>query len=113
MSLLELTLSGAVLILVIAALRGLFGKRLPRRMFCVLWAVALARLLLPVSLPAPSSIYNAPSLLATRPALSNLPEVIFPAGTQGAAGSVPSVPVESGASFWVVFWLLGVLILSG
>ncbi|QNL45503.1 M56 family metallopeptidase [Oscillibacter hominis] len=115
MGVLELTISGTVLILVIAAIRGLLGKRLPRRMFCVLWAVALARLLIPVSLPAPSSIYNASALSAPHPALSNLPQTILPAGAQeAAAGSVAAgvpAPLESGVS--TVLWLLGALILGG
>lgn len=49
MSLLEMTFSGAVLIVLIAFLRLLLRRAVPKRTFLVLWAVALARLLVPFS----------------------------------------------------------------
>lgn len=56
---LAMSLSGGALILVIAVLRALFAQRLPRRLLCALWAVALLRLLLPVFPPSPLSLLPA------------------------------------------------------
>ena len=56
---LAMSVSGGALILVIAVLRALFAQRLPRRLLCALWAVALLRLLLPVFPPSPLSLLPA------------------------------------------------------
>ena len=47
MSLWQMSVSGAVMIVVITVLRALLLERLPKRTFLVLWQVALARLLVP------------------------------------------------------------------
>ena len=56
---LAMSVSGGALILVIAVLRALFAQRLPQRLLCALWAVALLRLLLPVFPPSPLSLFPA------------------------------------------------------
>ncbi len=58
MDLLQRSLSGAVLILIIAVIRVIAVNKLPKRPFLVLWDVALARLLLPVVIPIPAGIYS-------------------------------------------------------
>ena len=63
MKLLQMSLAGGVMILVITVIRALAIERLPKKTFLALWAVAHARLLVPVSLPSALSIY---SLLARR-----------------------------------------------
>ena len=55
---LQASLTGAILIAVIALLRLLFRNQLSRRVFLALWLLAVVRLLVPVSLPSPTSIYN-------------------------------------------------------
>lgn len=118
MELLKLSASGAVLILVIAVLRGFLGKRLPRRMFCVLWAVALLRLLVPVSLPAPSSVYNAPALAEPLQAVTELTPLPSPAdGVRPTAEAVPAGGMtlsddSGGLSLWMLLWLLGAAVLG-
>ncbi len=52
------SLYGGVLILVIIAVRILWLDRLPKRTFPVLWSLALARLLLPFSFPSVFSLYT-------------------------------------------------------
>ena len=47
MSLWQMSVSSAVMIVVITVLRALLLERLPKRTFLVLWQVALARLLVP------------------------------------------------------------------
>jgi len=48
-TLLEMTLTGGVLILLVLMLRAIFLNRLPKTAFIVMWAVVLLRLLVPVS----------------------------------------------------------------
>ncbi|MCD7888985.1 MAG: M56 family metallopeptidase [Oscillospiraceae bacterium] len=48
-TLLEMTLTGGVLILLVLLLRAIFLNRLPKTAFIVMWAVVLLRLLVPVS----------------------------------------------------------------
>lgn len=54
----EASLSAAVIILAALLLRTLFKSRTPRRVFCLLWDVALVRLLIPGALPSPVSVWR-------------------------------------------------------
>lgn len=58
MSLGEMSVYGAVLILVTAVIRMLGKNRLPKTTFLVLWWIALLRLLVPFSISAPVSVYT-------------------------------------------------------
>ncbi len=58
LSLLEMSVTGGVLIAATVVLRAAAGARLPRQTFLTLWGVALARLLLPFSMPCPASVYR-------------------------------------------------------
>ena len=59
MTLLEMSLTGGILIAVIALVRLAGLHRLPGNAFLALWGLALCRLLIPVSIPSPSSIWTA------------------------------------------------------
>ena len=86
MKLLQMSLAGGVMILVITVIRALAIERLPKKTFLALWAAALARLLAPVSLPSALSIY---SLLARR----------APAAAEWTAvPALPALPAETGAA---------------
>ncbi len=101
MGLPQMSLHGAVLIAAIAAVRALLQKKLPRRTFLVLWSVALARLLLPFSLPSVYSVYSAPALqtrLAPRLSVT--------------AGTVPAAVPQSAVSPWTVLWAAGTAALA-
>lgn len=58
MSLLQMSFSGAVMILVIAAIRILLVNRLPKKAFLALWGAVLLRLLFPFSMPSVYSVYS-------------------------------------------------------
>ncbi len=60
MNLLQMSVSGALLIGAVVLLRALALNRLPKRTFCLLWDLALLRLLLPFAVSSP---LNFPSLL--------------------------------------------------
>lgn len=58
MSLLQMSVSGAVMILAVVILRTFAINRLPKKSFIVLWGVVLLRLLVPFSFPSPFSAYS-------------------------------------------------------
>lgn len=58
MNLLQMTFSGAVLILVIAVIRAVAINRLPKKTFLILWGIVLLRLLIPYSVPSALSVYT-------------------------------------------------------
>lgn len=102
MNLLEMTLQGGVLILVILLLRGLLRYRLPGWTFRILWGVALVRLLVPLALPSQWSVYTDLDRLADRaetvqtaPAPQPGPSVIWTAPSEEPSHSdVPAAPSE-------------------
>ena len=115
MKLLQMSLAGGVMILVITVIRALAIERLPKKTFLALWAAALARLLAPVSLPSALSIY---SLLARRapaaaewtavPALPDLP-VAAETAAAAAAQQTASAPAAH-APVWTIVWAVGVAV---
>lgn len=111
MSLMEMSLSGAVMILAIAALRSFTVNRLPKGTFSLLWMVALVRLLVPYSLPSVYSVYSMVNRLpAAQDAALPLPPVLFsptlPAAPQPMTGS-PAPAVAQPVNWWAVLWLAG------
>ena len=81
MSLVEMTLGGACIILAAALLRALAKDRLPVGAFEALWALAWARLVLPVRLPFRFSAFTlARRLLPHAAAPAPVPAAIAPTG---------------------------------
>ncbi len=114
MSLWEMSLSGAVMIVVITLARALAVNRLPKTTFLALWAVALARLLIPYSLPSALSVYSlfrrsAPTAVTAGklPALSGA-LYLSPAPVAGAAAPAPAAPGWS-VDIWTLLWWVGML----
>lgn len=114
LSLFELSVSGGVLIAAVALLRLAAGRRIPRRIFSLLWLVALCRLLIPVALPSPVSVYAAAGQLGVLPRRS---------GVLTGAAPVPPVMSENpqaltaaggdGArALWVWIWLAGLVVFT-
>ena len=111
MKLLQMSLAGGVMILVITVIRALAIERLPKKTFLALWAAALVRLLAPVSLPSALSIY---SLLARRapaaaewtavPALPDLP--VAETAAAAAAQQTASAPAAQ-PPVWTIVWAVG------
>lgn len=110
MKLLQMSLAGGVMILVITVIRALAIERLPKKTFLALWAAALARLLAPVSLPSALSIY---SLLARRApaaaewtAVPALPALPAETGAAAAAQQTASAPAAQ-PPVWTIVWAVG------
>ncbi len=58
MSLLQMSLSGAVMIVVVIVIRAIAINRLPKRTFLILWGIVLLRLLVPFSIPSTFRVYS-------------------------------------------------------
>ena len=58
MSLIQMSISAAVMIFVITAIRAISINRLPKKTFLALWGLVLARLLVPFTWPSPFSVYS-------------------------------------------------------
>lgn len=118
------SLSGAVITLTVLFLRTAFQNRTPRRVFCLLWDVALVRLLVlavlpsPVSvwrwLPAPSSVQRPETGRALMPSLSApVVEVVIgdTAVVPGIADPLPGLFPDTDAVLTAV-WLAAALALA-
>ena len=107
--------SAAVLILAALVLRAAFQNRTPRRVFCLLWDVALARLLILAPLPSPMSIWRyfpksapvpAPTITAA-PAPSVTGVVM-----EGVLDAAASFPLPSRSAVFAAVWLAAALALA-
>lgn len=58
MSLQQMSISGAILIMAVVVIRAVTINKLPKKTFLILWGVALLRLLIPFSIPSMFSIYS-------------------------------------------------------
>lgn len=114
MSLIQMSVSGGAMILVIALLRVLALYRLPKRLFAALWCLPLVRLLIPFSIPAAFSVY---SLFGRETQLPVVTEVVpAPAFTPNMQVEGVAAPVSgqaNGIPFQVdvllTLWLIGAL----
>lgn len=115
MTLLQMSLSGGVMILAAALVRAFALHRLPKRFFILLWTLALARLLVPFSLPTACSVY---SLMGnTAPMSTAIAETVpiprTPILHEGGAVPNPAVFAGSAAAMradpWTLLWLAGML----
>ena len=122
MSLLQMSFSGAVLILAIIIVRAVAINKLPKKMFLFLWGITIARLLIPFSIPSPASVYSLVNINTNEETLlgNMLPimpveqvESINEAEQTESKGEVEQVKVQQPAkqtlnvSVWQVIWYIG------
>jgi len=58
MSILQMSIPAGILVIAIIIIRAVALNKLPKKMFLVLWGVAICRLLIPVSIPSRFSFYS-------------------------------------------------------
>ncbi len=116
MTLLEMSLAGALIILAAALIRALGKDRLPLWSFEALWALACLRLLAPVRLPWRFSVWAAldRASAAVPAAVPAVPGTALPDGPlvdmiQTPAIAAPSAPTLSP---WTVAWAAGACALA-
>lgn len=115
MSLLQMSIAGAVMILAIVVIRALAVNRLPKKTFLALWGVVLLRLFIPFSLQSVVSIY---SLMGWQRTSAGITENGTGGGFAGlflgneatriAQESASALPL--GISIWKIIWIAGMLI---
>lgn len=76
------------LIVAVIILRALLINRLPKKTFLILWAVALCRLLIPITLPSPFSVYTL---------VNRLPEMEASTPTRNRAQNTAFLPTQEEA----------------
>lgn len=130
MSLLQMSFLGTVMILAIVVLRTFGIHKLPKKVFLILWEIALIRLLVPFSISTVFSVYS----FINRNAPAPIPEVFtgIPAGNHVIPQTEPVSPIiyegtnqlvqndmlqneamQSGVpdiSPWFIIWMVGMLI---
>ena len=123
MNLMQMSFSGAVMILAVFVIRAGLIHRLPKKLFILLWEAALLRLLLPFSVPSPLSVYtlacgrlsggNAAKPLS--PALYLIPQTTVvqtdadAVGAQILQSGIPEGAAHGEVSVYFLIWLLGAL----
>lgn len=130
MSLLQMSLAGAAMILLIVLIRAVAVNALPKRTFLILWWLVLLRLLVPVSLPAfkaelPAEDGKAPVLGGiggvieeTKDFFTGVEDIVT--GTDRPSETAPA-PMEGepqkngagGPSVFVLLWAAGTVIAAG
>ena len=115
MSLLQMSIAGAVMILAIVVIRALAVNRLPKKTFLAIWGVVLLRLFIPFSLPSVVSIY---SLMGWQRTSAGITEngtggefaglFLGNEATRITQESASALPL--GISIWKIIWIAGMLI---
>ena len=117
------SLFATVIILAALLLRALFRRRIPQRVFCLLWDVALVRLLIPGALTSPVSVWR----WLPKPSPARMPDMrptVMPGLTAPVGGTaiedtavlsstaaLPSPSLDAGAVLTVV-WMTVALALA-
>lgn len=115
MSLLKMSVSGAVMILAVTVLRAAAVNHLPKKVFLTLWALVLVRLLIPYSLPCAFSVYSLAPAAETDFLFVQAVPAAPAAEMRGASGqtepSVPSGPQDVNPR--ALIWLVGTAACAG
>ncbi len=119
MTLTEMSVTGAVMVLVITAVRAVTINRLPKKTFVILWEIVILRLLIPFDIPAATSFYTlfnrekAPpdAQVTAVPAAGNfVNRVTAEDGNFGAAANGTGAVSES-IDVWALIWLIGAVLM--
>ncbi len=128
MSLAQMSLSGAVMILAIAVIRALAINKLPKKAFLALWGVVAVRLLIPYSFRSAFSVYSllgrmaaageaikdsSAALFAPSAPVQNrmsAPGDVVSYMTAGAVDSWGIARAAVAADPWVIVWAAGALV---
>ena len=122
LSLIEMTVSGGALILAVMLVRALVLDKLPKRAFLVLWALAAARLLVPVGVPSALSVWTLAEEPLRQEAVEILPREspvwmepgpVSPAAPAGPDAQPPAEAEKLDFPVWTAVWLTGLCLCAG
>lgn len=120
MDLLQVSFTGAILVLVIMVIRAIAIHRLPKRTFLVLWIIAIARLLLPFSVPSPFSVYslmrrNEPDLQPSNTVVYENRQPMYQVEMEQIqnnsviSNTTQTLQTAPHISIWTTIWIIGML----
>lgn len=112
MNLIQMSIGGGALILFTVLVRSVALDKLPKKTFLVLWGVSVLRLLLPVSIPSPFSVFTQTErVLRSQP---EVPVMEFIQILMPADGQAPVLQTTSSASVPIltILWLSGATLLA-
>ena len=121
MNIVQMTISASVLIVAIVIVRSIMLHKVPKKTFIVLWAVTVARLLVPFSIPSKFSIFSLFSSLSKNPThlssdmvemISNIITPSFNGIGELTTDMTISTVSNSPISIFLVIWMAGVIFLS-
>ena len=90
MTLIEMTVTGALMILGVIVLRAVTLSRVPKRAFIIMWEIALLRLLLPVSVP----VKILPAVQTVMPQISAVESAVTEPMSQEVVLRIPEEVME-------------------
>jgi beta-lactamase regulating signal transducer with metallopeptidase domain len=112
--LLRVSAQASILIVLVLATQWLCGKRLQPRWRYGLWFLVLLRLIVPWTIPSPTSLFNVVRVPATQqdeqPTVAPLPVIEVPVSS-GKREAIPKLPAR--VSWLVWLWAAGALSLGG
>ncbi|MCM1050014.1 MAG: M56 family metallopeptidase [Clostridiales bacterium] len=116
MSILDMSLAGAVFIIAVVVVRVMLINRIPKRAFLVLWEIAFLRLIIPFTIPFRFSIYTLINqMLSGFGLVKTESDTAITALTQGnsiairESGAI-SLSVPPATSIWFVIWCMGMIL---
>ena len=113
MTILEMSVSGAAMILIITLIRAVFIHKLPKKAFVLLWEIVILRLLLPIKIPSITSVFTLSDRIIPRGTIyaDSIAEPNIAVSDNGyleitQARNTLNVPV------WEIVWLVGSIFLA-
>ncbi len=117
MDIMQMSLSGAVLIIAVVIVRGITLHRVPKNTFLILWYFVLCRLLIPFSIPSRFSIYTGldrlkhvftdKEVFTTSVVTPGIPKISTVSDT---VRTMETIPQAADISPYLVIWLTGMCI---
>ena len=121
MTLLQMSMSAAILIIIITVLRAVSIHKLPKKTFLFLWGLVFFRLLFPISIPSVFSVYSwipqGDMSYISEPSMSK-PQNYSPRFSDTSYIVADNITTNVGAqgfsdwstSLWTVLWFIGFLL---
>lgn len=113
MSILQMSISSAILILFIVVIRAVLLNKLPQKTFIILWGVALFRLLIPITVPSEFSAFTLIKNAINSPAAQKIGIASLNAGIAevmpAAVATVTNDTTQISVSPLRILWLVGML----
>lgn len=111
MTILEMSISGAAMIIVFTLIRAVFLHKLPKKSFVLMWEIVIIRLLLPVKIPSITSAFTLTEKLLTPGTIHTNTAAPDAAYVNGYPEAVPERAMLD-VSVWETAWLIGTVIIA-